>query len=406
MKIGILGHGVTAQSVEAYCHTHHIPVVSPEWADWVVASPGIPPAQYPELAGSIPPSRIISDIDFAWKMRADAGRPWDWVAVTGTNGKSTVSAMVAHLLGCPVGGNFGIPLSSFIDHEGSQLVVELSSYQLEITRWIKPRIMVWTNLTPDHLERHGTMEAYANAKANLLRCHPSAPLIYGEGAPWITPHLAAHEGPLHHVTADHPLYQTLQQATHLMRHQKKGHGLRGHHNGLNATMALLAAASLDDKPLPPAVTHLLDYEALPHRMEWVGDWQGIGIYNDSKSTNPDSTLVAIESFDEPVHLLMGGKDKGLELDGFLARLFESVATCYCYGDIATRIRHLVPHPPPHLHFCDTLFEATDHALAHAKPGDVVLLSPACSSFDQFKDFIDRGNQFKAHIQQKINSQTH
>lgn len=403
MKIGVLGSGITAQAVEAYCHAHHIPVVAPPLADWVVASPGIPPAQYAELTGPIDPSRIISDIDFAWKMRKESGRTWDWVAVTGTNGKSTVCAMIAHLLSCPIGGNFGIPLASLIDHEAPTMVVELSSYQLEITRWIQPRMMVWTNLTPDHLERHGSMANYADAKANLLRCHPTAPLIYGEGTPWITPHLAVHQGPLHHVTTAHPLYQTLHHHQKQLAAQGKGKGLRGSHNVLNGTMALLAAAPFHPMDTPAAIQHLLAYNALPHRMEWVGDWQGIGVYNDSKSTNPESTMVALDAFDEPVHLIIGGKDKGLALAAFLDYLLPRTTTCYCYGEIAQRVRQLRPTPPENLRFCQTLFEATDHALGHAHKGDVIVLSPACSSFDQFNDFIDRGNQFKAYVQQKINS---
>jgi len=404
MKIGVLGNGLTAQAVSAYCHAHDIPMVTPQQADWVVASPGIPPAQYPQLTGPMDASRIISDIDFAWKMRADAGHPWDWIAITGTNGKSTVSAMVAHLLHCPVGGNFGIPLASFIDHDAPTIVVELSSYQLETTRWIKPRMMVWTNLTPDHLERHGTMTAYADAKACMLRCHPTAPLIYGEGTPWITPHLDTHQGPLYHVTTEHPVTQQLHSAYQQRRHP--GNGLRGPHNQLNGAMALLAAAPFHAMDMAQAIDQLLTYNALPHRMEWVGEWQGIGVYNDSKSTNPESTMVAITAFDEPVHLIMGGKDKGLALEGFLSDVATHTTTCYCYGEIATRVRQLMPSPPHRLVFCDTMFEATDLALAHANQGEVVLLSPACSSFDQFNDFVDRGNQFKTHVQQKINSKTH
>jgi len=395
MKISVLGTGVTGQAVMGYCKRHGLELVSPEGADWVVASPGIPPSQFPNLP------TIISEIDFAWLMREASGRHWYPIAVTGTNGKSTVTAMISHLLSCPIGGNFGVPLIEFVDHESDCIAVELSSYQLEITRFFQPMVSVWTNLTPDHLERHHTMVDYASAKANLLRCAPHVPLIYGDGYPDMYPFIESHLGPTIAVSESHDLVNDIATQAASAQADGLGKGLIGTHNHINAAMAILAVSQLHSHTLNGAIQDMMHYHALPHRMEWVASTRGVAIYNDSKSTNPDSTLVALHSFSGRVILLLGGKDKGLPLDEFILILLRASCICVCYGEIAPRIRSLVPPSHPSFVFFDTLPQSVDYALDIATHGDTVLLSPACSSFDQFKDFIDRGDQFKAYVRSKI-----
>ena len=163
-SIAILGEGITAKSVSAFCKTHAIDIVSPEEADLVIASPGIPPKEYPRVK-----AEIISDIEWAYRLFQESAHPPKLIAVTGTNGKSTVTAMIAHILDAPYAGNIGIPLINYVglEQEFPCIVVEVSSYQLESCVRFKPDISILLNITEDHMTRHGSMEEYSKQKAKV-----------------------------------------------------------------------------------------------------------------------------------------------------------------------------------------------------------------------------------------------
>ncbi len=401
-KIGILGTGMTAKAVTQKAIDLGLLIVTPEEADIVIASPGIPPKSFPSVT-----CEIISEIEFAYRYLISEQRPPSIIGITGTNGKSTVTAMIAHILDCPMAGNIGIPLIQYVatpDTKTSrpeQIVVELSSYQLETCNTLRPHVAVVLGLTPDHIDRHPTMESYAAAKQRLIATQtPDDVVIYDATNTW-SRHIAeqsrAQKQPISETsTLYHDIIALTQTQTCL--------GLIGKHNHLNALSAGLVARAygVSDAHI---LEKLSSYQALPHRIEWVGTLNGCRVFNDSKATNPESTDVALAAFEAPMHVILGGKDKGLNLEEFARRVAEKAASITVFGEIADRlvsVLRTVKHPLPPLAQTVTLAEALTQALSVSKPDDVILFSPACSSFDQFQSFEHRGDVFRDMVQERMN----
>ena len=397
-RIAVLGTGITGSAVVAKLAQWGKVPVSPEVADVVVVSPGIPPEQYPACHGT-----IMSEIEFAYQLFQREATPPELIAVTGTNGKSTITAMIAHILSIPYAGNIGVPLIEWVGQNVPRIVVEVSSYQLETVIDFRPEVAVITNITPDHLERHKTMDRYAQAKAAVFRNQrPDDTLIVLAGDQWIDGILDGARANQRSIGTDDELTRLV--ADHARRAQATGNGmgLIGAHNHLNAAMAIAACVPFGMSP-GRALDRLMSYQPLPHRMEWVAMIGGRLFFDDSKATNPESTLVAVAAFDQPVHLIVGGKDKGLALEGFMQTLFTSVATITVYGEIGDRVMAVAAGErcPIPIHQCVTLDEATRYAFDQSRSGDVILMSPACSSFDQFRDFNHRGDHFKDYVRSQI-----
>ena len=380
-KIAVLGSGITAQSVWDFAKKFDVEIVSIEQATLIIASPGIPPSQYPQTS-----TPIISDIEWAYRLFQMSPSPPKLIAVTGTNGKSTVTAMIAHICDIPYAGNIGVPLLNYVglETEFPCIVVEVSSYQLETCSEFCPEIVVLTTLSPDHLERHKTMKAYIDAKKNCFKNQTANNfLIYNAEDPGVVEMVEEAEAVCEGVS-----YNDISDKFELLK------TLLGKHNHLNAAIALKVADSLG---LDPVVSFrsLHTFKSLKHRLEYVCDYQGIRIYNDSKSTNPESTIIALEAFAQPVWLICCGEDKNLDLNQLFKSMASGVKGLIVFGEIADRMGTLFKEKCPHilLRYAESLTDATDYGIKNAQAGDVLLFSPASSSYDLFNGFEDRGNQF-------------
>lgn len=378
-------------------------------ADEVIKSPGIPDKAtiIQQLhAYHIP---IIDEIAFA--ARYAKGKI---IAVTGSNGKSTTAHLIYHLLHAAgyyvaLAGNVGYSFAKCLT-KGSYdyYVLELSSFQLEGLKNLKPAIACLLNITPDHLDRYGyAIDAYAKAKLNILRnMTPLDHFIYNQTDPMTTAYLQTQKI----VPQLHPIALSSSCSSNNLFHfnvhgasfsiSKQQMALPGRHNQYNALVAITAAA-LAGVSSTTIATALPKFYGLPHRLEWCGAPQGIDCYNDSKSTNVASTTAALLSFDQPIIWMAGGVDKGNDYSPLLPIVQERVKALICLGkDNSAIIKAFRPLGLP-IQATDHLSSAIDMALSIGLPGEVLLLSPACASFDLFKNFEDRGNQFKAKIKALI-----
>ncbi|WP_439532944.1 UDP-N-acetylmuramoyl-L-alanine--D-glutamate ligase [Polymorphobacter sp.] len=355
----------------------------------IIVSPGVPhsaPIFARAEAAGVP---VIGDIELFAQAR-DALPPHRVIGITGTNGKSTTTALIHHMLasaGAPtlMGGNIGLPILGQAPlPAGGLYVLELSSYQLDITMSLDCEVAVLLNITPDHLERHGTMEAYVAAKARLFAMQ--------------SPHRTAIIG--WDAEADHDVLDAAEEPDIVFIEdvdagdQSKWPALQGPHNLQNARAAVAACTALG--MTRDEIAHgLATYPGLPHRMERIAEKAGVLWVNDSKATNPDSTAPALAAFPD-THWIAGGKAKGEDLDAVLPYI-AGVRAAYLIGEAAPLFGRLLgPHLP--VHQCGTLAAAVAAAAAAARPGDTVLLSPACASFDQFSDFEARGDAFRALVE--------
>lgn len=378
-------------------------------ADLVVVSPGVPLDQ-PALSGlrarGVP---IVGEIELAWRaMEADT------LAITGTNGKTTTTALTGELLrGQPrsvvVAGNIGTPLAErALEVPADGLVVlEVSSFQLDATDRFRPRVAALLNLAPDHLDRHGNLERYAAAKARIFaRQMESDCAIVNADDPAVVALAArtrAHVLPFSRTRAlAHGVFvRDGGVVARLNDHVEPicplaAIQLRGLHNVENVLAATACALWIG---LAPAAIHrgIAAFRGVPHRIERVREQGGIGFYNDSKGTNVASTIRALESFAEPVVLIAGGKGKGQDFAPLAAAARGRVRHAVLIGEDAGAIRAALASAGIATAAAGSMDEAVTRAAGLARPGDVVLLSPACASFDMFRDFEHRGDAFKAAV---------
>ncbi len=379
--IAVLGDGITARAVRDTLATLHIPVVPVSEAEWLVVSPGMPPEKFPDTSAA-----IISEIELAWRLFHVKQQVPLIIGVTGTNGKSTVTALIAHLLDCPALGNIGIPLITSVLNPPPILVVELSSYQLATCTTFCPDISIILNISPDHLDWHKSMDHYAKSKLKICQNQTSQhTCILPEKDPILDPLLTHCLARQIRFSANHPAW-ALTDAFPLP-------GVHNRYNALVAILAVQASGLVSDAVI---AQRLATFSGLPHRIEKIARIEERDYYNDSKGTNPDATLIAVNAFSAPIRLLLGGKDKGLELTEFLRSLNQKAASIDVYGEIQPRLLALASdlHLSIPVRAHTTLNEALQSAKAHSDIGDIVLLSPACSSFDQFDNFEHRGDVFR------------
>ena len=357
--------------------------------DALIVSPGVPhdaPLFVKALAAAIP---VIGDIELFAQARPVLP-PHKVVGITGTNGKSTTTALIHHILtaagrAARMGGNIGLPiLSQEPLAENGIYVLELSSYQLDLTFSLDCDVAVLLNITPDHLDRHGSMANYVAAKARLFSMQSAGhSAIVGALAEADHDVLEAAEDPIISFIEDVEIGPQTDWPT-----------LQGPHNLQNARAAAAACAALGLSPVEIA-SGLASYPGLPHRMERIAEKAGVLWVNDSKATNPDSTAPALAAF-PGTHWIVGGKAKGDDLDAVLPYL-AGVRAAYLIGEAAPLFaRILAPLLP--VTASGTLAQAVADAAAAARPGDTVLLSPACASFDQFRDFEARGDAFRSLVE--------
>jgi UDP-N-acetylmuramoylalanine--D-glutamate ligase len=345
----------------------------------VVASPGIPLNRHPIAAHAakygVP---IIGDIELFAQARAELP-PHKVVGITGTNGKSTTTALVHHILktaGVPttMGGNIGLPiLGQEPLPEGGVYVLELSSFQIDLTFTLDCDVAVLLNITPDHLDRYDGFEAYREAKLRLFA-------MQSPTSKAVNLLIEPEPGPV-----------TQQK---MARHQAHWPALQGPHNAENAVVATAVcfALGIDGDAVRAA---LPTYPGLPHRMERIRAKDGVLWVNDSKATNPTSTAPALAAY-PAVHWILGGQAKTDELDA-CAPHFAHVKAAYTIGRDGPMLAKLL-RPHMIVSECTELREAVRRTSYVAKPGETVLFSPACASFDQFKNFEDRGDAFRALVE--------
>jgi UDP-N-acetylmuramoylalanine--D-glutamate ligase len=358
--------------------------------DGVVVSPGVPLNRHPiaahARAAGVP---VIGDIELFAQARASQP-PHKVVAITGTNGKSTTTTLVHHICreaGLPteMGGNIGLPILGQPPlPQGGIYVLELSSYQIDLTYSLAADIAAFINLSPDHLDRYDGYEGYAASKARLFTMQQSGQFaVFGCGD--ADTHRIAAE-----VAATRPADDIAVVDPAALTGQADWPSLQGPHNLQNAAIAVAIAERLGiAEPVWRAA--LKSFVGLPHRMERVGEANGVLFINDSKATNPASTAPALGAWPR-VHWILGGLPKGDDLDA-CAPYFSHVVQAYTIGEAGPRFADLLEPIMP-VQRSEMLGDAVRQAMDAAQPGDVVMLSPACASFDQFRDFEARGESFR------------
>ena len=334
----------------------------------LVKSPGVP-GEAPLVAEArrraVP---IWSEVELASRLL-----PNPILGVTGTNGKTTTAEWLGFILGAPVAGNVGRALSELEGEvEPDRLVVcELSSFQLEDVVEFRPRIAVLLNLEPDHLDRHGSFEAYREAKLRIFENQTGEDVA-------VVPRGFERE-----VQARRAEFA----ADDLLPAEPSLRGAHNRENAAAATAAARAAGASDEQ----IARGLREFEGVPHRLELVSERGGVTYVNDSKATNVAAALRALAAYeDAPVRLILGGSRKGEDFAPLAAALGPNISAVYVIGETAEELARAIPDTIR----AGDLATAVERAATAAQPGEVVLLSPACASYDQFRDFEDRGEEFK------------
>ena len=381
--------------------------------DLIIVSPGVP-LNTPELVQARGFGRtVIGELELAAHFLR--GR---MLAITGSNGKTTTTTLVGEILkeaGLPtlVGGNIGVPVVALIDSSTPDTwsVLEVSSFQLESTFEFRPAIAVILNITPDHLDRHGSFENYARAKERIFAAQTAedALVLNADNEPaaeaahrsisrvyWFSTKHAVEQGAwlddgfvVFRGAKDAPIEKVMPLS---------GITLKGAHNVENV-LAAVVASRLAGASFQAIQSAIEKFHAVEHRLEYVATCNGVEYYNDSKATNVDATAKAIAAFPGGIHLILGGKDKGSDYRVLSDLLRQRVRAVYTIGSAAAKIeshlRGIIP-----LHPCETLDKAVAAAGDAARPGEIVLLAPACSSFDQFESYEQRGRIFKELVNQR------
>ncbi|HVB36686.1 MAG TPA: UDP-N-acetylmuramoyl-L-alanine--D-glutamate ligase [Candidatus Acidoferrales bacterium] len=372
--------------------------------DLIIISPGVPAKMPPlQLARNrgIP---VWSEIELAWRLMRGK-----LVAITGSNGKTTTTALVGHILKSAripvlIGGNIGTPLLARVEasSDSTVTVAEVSSFQLETIEAFRPDVGVLLNLTPDHIDRHGSFEEYTRAKQRLFEnmLDRDAAVLNADDPE------VARRGPAHgqtfwfsrqkrlaagtFVRGEQILFR--REGTEDVLMQRSDIPLRGEHN-LENVLAASTAAILAGAPTGAVAAAVRTFPGVEHRLEYVAEINGVAFYNDSKATNVDATLKAIEAFPGSLFVILGGKDKGSPYAPLREPLHQKAKRVLLIGAAAEKIRQELDGSVA-IDDAGTLERAVTMALDEAKPGDTVLLAPACSSFDQFENFEQRGHAFK------------
>jgi UDP-N-acetylmuramoylalanine--D-glutamate ligase len=395
--------GLEGAGVEVFLDTDGLAQL--EGTRTVVKSPGVP-REAPVIAAALERGiEVVGEMELAWRAL-----PNRFVAVTGTNGKTTTVELLGHLYrtaGEPVAvaGNVGTALSELVGEveTGTTIVCECSSFQLEDTVAFAPECAVFLNLAPDHLDRHGDLEHYLAAKLRIFANQGNDDVaVYNADDPFAANtdlggcarrvafcvgaapdcEVAVAEGTIFYD--GEPLLPVSEL------------GLFGEHNVANAMAAAAAALAMGiDRDAVRA--GLRSFAGVPHRLETVAEREGVRFVNDSKATNVASATVGIRAFGGGVHAILGGSEKDEPFAPLIEPLVERAAACYLVGATQERMaRELAPvvEAGIALHRCDDLEDAVRRAAAAARPGEVVLLSPACASFDAFENYERRGDRFR------------
>jgi len=372
--------------------------------DLIVLSPGVPVKLAPVALARSRGVPVWSEIELAWRFLRGK-----LVAITGSNGKTTTTSLVAHILKTAgiqtlVGGNIGVPLLSLVESsvDSSVTVAEISSFQLEAIEAFRPEIGVLLNLTPDHLDRHASFEEYATAKMRMFENQLDRDCaVLNADDPEVTRRMPSRQQVFWFSRQKRVAAGAfLRDEQIIFRHEgtevevarRDQIALRGGHNVENV-LAACAAAYLAGATPAAIASGVKTFRGVEHRLEFVAEIGGVKFYNDSKATNVDAALKAMEAFSEPLIAILGGKDKGSPYTPLAEPLRERARVVILIGAAAEKIAADLGDAVEVAH-AGTLERAVQLASKRAQPGDVVLLAPACSSFDQFENYEERGRKFK------------
>jgi UDP-N-acetylmuramoylalanine--D-glutamate ligase len=383
--------------------------------DLIVVSPGVPFDVLPLQNARRLNIPVIGEIELAAQNVEGSV-----VAITGSNGKTTTTTLAGEIIASGgakalVGGNIGTPAISFADQSSPEtwVVLEISSFQLETIQTFRPKIAVVLNVTPDHLDRHGSMENYTSAKARVFENQTSDDFAVlnldneiaaklGNGLKpkvfWFSRSKEVERGAF--VRGGNIFFKDAKSVEVMPVAEI---GLKGAHNLENVLAAVCIGmlAGVEPEKIRRAVK---EFKAVEHRLEFVADVDGVQYFNDSKATNVDATIKALESFPKNIHLILGGKDKGSDYTALNTLLAERVKQVYTIGAAAQKIEQQIGNTVP-IVTAATLENAIRKAAQAATAGDIVLLAPACASFDQFDSYEHRGRVFKEIVQALVERAT-
>ncbi len=382
-------------------------------ANEVMKSPGIPEKN--ELVKQIRAKGIgiISEIEFAYRYKGDS----KIIAITGSNGKTTTTALTYHICktagaNCAMVGNIGYSFARQVAEDPKQLyVTEVSSFQLDDIKTFRPDVAVLTNITEDHLDRYNyKIENYISSKFRITMNQQAEDVFIYNLDDDVT-NQSIGKYPIKSTLAPFTMSKQLPQGAYLlnakmhlkwkneeMRMSIEDFALKGKHNQYNSMAASLAATAVDIRK-EKIREALQTFESLEHRMETVATIKNVEFINDSKATNVNSTWYALESMEKPVILILGGVDKGNDYSLLEELVKEKVKAIVCMGTENRKIHEAFGHIVSLMVNTDNAMDAVRSAFHFASKGDVVLLSPACASFDLFKNYEDRGNQFKKAVKE-------
>jgi len=378
---------------------------------WIV-SPGIPLDSPIILAGKKRNIPMISEIELGYQVKAQDSKI---IAVTGSNGKSTVASLIDHLLKnngyrSILAGNIGAAFCSFPIHKPGYdfIVLEISSFQLDLIDTFRPNVAVLLNITPDHMNRYAGFNDYINSKFRIFEnqrpedtaviCLDSEPVAERQNR--IPARLRRYS--LHLKAPDCDAWMQEGEIRLGIRHRLPVKDLKimGPHNHANVMAALLAADALTND-----MANLIDaaraFMPLTHRLEFVADINGVLFFNDSKATNTDSVRSALLSFDKPIRIIMGGSDKGEDFSVLTELLKQKTKKVYVTGDTAPQMEKIWKDQMDLEHVPD-FEDCIRKAWQDSQTGDIVVLSPACASFDRFRNFEHRGDVFKSIVEKMAN----
>ena len=385
-----------------------------EEIEYVIISPGISLQNQTIVQLKNRGVRVIGEANLGWDNLRDV----NWVGITGTNGKTTVTHLLSHILcknnlKAPAAGNIGNPICEYACYQNNNskidwLIAELSSYQIEIAKVIKPKIGIWTTFTPDHLERHKTIKNYFNIKNNLLKnseyriynyddkCLRESSNILSKGT-WVTSNFKNQTNHKCDYWIDNDGFINEKEIKLFNLGIFK---LRGQHNTQNLLLATAAARKIGLSG-QEIKNSLKSYEQLPHRLETIYKTNDIEIINDSKATNFDSTIASINSINRSIILISGGRIKDGDYKSWVNIIIKKVDTIFLYGESSELLKkHLQEGGyTKKLFIFNFLLELVEEVVKYSTKENkkVILFSPSCSSFDQFKNYEERGNLFKTLI---------
>ena len=375
----------------------------------MIVSPGVPndaPVLKRARDGGI---KIISEVELASHYCKG-----NIIAITGTNGKTTTTSLCGHVFNqCGyntfVAGNIGLAFSEIaLDVEESEFVsLEVSSFQLELIELFKPKVAMILNITPDHLNRYGnSVDKYADAKQMIYKNQDKNDyLILNKDNGEVIKYLKEHKSQSFYFSLDEELENGCFRKDEKIRFKRKGKEefgcnvsdikIKGEHNLSNA-MAVICAAKIFNLDNSQIIKALKTFEGVEHRLELIREIDGVKFINDSKATNVDSVWYALRSFNEPILLILGGQDKGNDYEQIKGLVLERVEKIYAIGSSAEKIFNFF-HSAVKVEIKKSLEDVVNTAINEARAGDVVLLSPACASFDMFDNYEHRGQVFKEAV---------